>query len=342
MKMKNNILKNILKEFKFNYILFFIIITSLVFIYSTYAWFSSTLNVEISDFNVIANTDTGLNISLDGINWGESIVVSKKSIISDLKNTYRNNTNQWSDGITTVSSIGLLNNTDNKFTIFKNNKNKINRIHYDNTDKVNLVKVDETKQNENASIIAFDIFFRNNSGSPKNDNLYLSDETQIYSNGENLALNSIRLGMVFMGITNKDAKPETIQSLSCTSYCSSFIYEPNHNKHNKISINNLRRHGLYINDNTYYSTYASIKDGNDILIWSGVENSNIPFNSSLFKLQETIKDLKEPIYSIPNGITKARLYIWIESQDIDAIEEVSDGYDLRIKLNFEKDLAGYN
>ena len=51
--------------------------------------------------------------------------------------------------------------------------------------------------------------------------------------------------------------------------------------------------------------------------------------------------MSEPMFQIPNGITKVRVYLWIEGQDIDALEVHSEGAPLNLSLDLEKDLAGY-
>ena len=44
----------------------------------------------------------------------------------------------------------------------------------------------------------------------------------------------------------------------------------------------------------------------------------------------------------PNGITKARIYIWIEGQDVDSIETDSEGAEVEIGIDFTKDTAGWD
>ena len=55
----------------------------------------------------------------------------------------------------------------------------------------------------------------------------------------------------------------------------------------------------------------------------------------------TDDDFDKPLFQIPNGITKARVYLWIEGQDVDAIEVHSEGAPVYLNLDLEKDLAGY-
>ena len=44
----------------------------------------------------------------------------------------------------------------------------------------------------------------------------------------------------------------------------------------------------------------------------------------------------------PNSITKIRVYIWIEGQDIDSLETDSEGAELYLDISFIKDTVGYD
>ena len=74
------------KEIKFDLILFLLFITGIVFIYASYAWFQSSLDVKFDSIKIKAATDNNLSISLDGIDWGNSISISKENIIDNLNN----------------------------------------------------------------------------------------------------------------------------------------------------------------------------------------------------------------------------------------------------------------
>ena len=85
------------KKFKFNLpkltkrsrLLFIVLLLlAVVLIFATYAWFSASLNVKIKFFDVKVSTDTGLFISLDGVNFSDSIEISNESIIDDLYDLY--------------------------------------------------------------------------------------------------------------------------------------------------------------------------------------------------------------------------------------------------------------
>ena len=105
-------------DIKFYFILFLVLITGSILVYSTYAWFSSSLNVQIYGFNVKVDHDSDLAISLDGQDWKQSINISKDTLINNLSQTYPGHTNRWSDYMSTVSSVGL-NGNGYKFGVFE-------------------------------------------------------------------------------------------------------------------------------------------------------------------------------------------------------------------------------
>jgi hypothetical protein len=61
-----------------------------------------------------------------------------------------------------------------------------------------------------------------------------------------------------------------------------------------------------------------------------------------FELQQTRFSITEPIFELPDGITKIRVYVWLEGQDIDSVETRSEGADVSIAINLIKDTAGYD
>lgn len=332
-------------KIKIYILIFAIIITFTALIVSSYAWFSSTLDVEIRDFRVFSDTKNGLFISLDGVNWTESVDITKENIITNLKAIYPNHTNQWSNGMKSVSTIGLKRMTDAKFTIFGNKKDLFTRIAYDNTDTIITHQLSEDFPNDDAEFVAFDIFLKNVTGSPISDNLYISKDSFIGDSVNNVhddtALNSVRLGLVIYDSVSNQSNITTIQNTSCKNNCIQHIYEPYSENHNERSIRILKAHNVEIEDGVRYPTYALINSGDSVNMWAGIIDSGIDFDENYFDYQDTITNFNDSICKLPDGIIKIRVYIWIEAQDIDIIEESSDGYYISVMLTFEKDLAGY-
>ena len=330
-----------------------VLFLTVVLIFATYAWFSASLNVKVKFFDVKVSTDTGLFISLDGVNYSDTVEISRDSIINDVKKLYPDNTNQWAaTGLWSVSSNGIPNPDSDKFAVYNGNMGKY-------TDKarrgqrfVTTKILPETSASEWNQYIAFDVFLKNVSGSPKKDNLYLTKSTYIDfdedADEETIEkmqdiMNSMRMGIVKIGETDLKADVKTVQHLKCNNNCMSLIYEPNSLSHNQESIDAANELGIELIDNTYVPTYGVIKEGDHLNHKSGFLNSGIELDTEHFALQKTIveSDFDTPIFQIPNGITKIRIYVWLEGQDVDALEVHSEGAPVNLNVDFEKDLAGY-
>lgn len=350
-KEKKHIFPKFTKKGKIIFIVTFFI--GIIFLFATYAWFSASLNVKIKFFNIKVSTDTGLFISLDGVNFSDSIEISRESLIYDVTRLYPNHTNQWSNnGLWSVSSNGISSPNNDKFDVYAGSMGKYTDKARRGTRFVNTTLIREDKPSEYSNYVAFDIFLKNVSGSPYKDNLYLGsgtyiefDDTLDAETKEKMEdiMNSIRLGFVKIGETTLKADVPTIQNLQCNNECISLIYEPNSMVHNEESIAAAKEFGITLVNNTYVPTYGVIKSGSRLDHKSGLISSSGDFDREHFALQETIKeeDMSKPMFQIPNGITKVRVYLWIEGQDIDALEVHSEGAPLNLSLDLEKDLAGY-
>ena len=339
------------KRAKLLFIVTFFLGVTLLF--ATYAWFSASLNVRVKFFDVKVSTETGLFISLDGVNFSDSIEINHDSIISNLWELYPNHTNQWANsGLWSVSSNGISNPNASKFDVYSGNMRKYTDKARKGTRYITTTLISEDKASEWNEFVAFDIFLKNVSGSPKKDNLYISrstfidfDDTADDETREKMQdiFNTMRMGIVKIGETDLKADVSTIQNLQCNGGCAAVIYEPNSKKHNEESIEAASELGIYIEDNTYVPTYGVIAEGDYLNHKSGFLNSGVDLDTEHFALQHTIfeNDFADPIFQIPNGYTKLRVYLWIEGQDVDALEVHSEGAPVALSLDLEKDLAGY-
>lgn len=342
---------------------------------TTYAWFSTNLNVRIETFRMGVKKNTGLTISLDGITFDNYIVVSSDILIDELKNTYPDNTSQWAEnGLVPVSSPGVLSNRNSEFfDIYvsgdgvRYGKNKfITPNGYVSVSKVTNEAEQRRKYNQ---YIAFDVFFKNESDSPMPDNLYLETGTEIKlatddedfieltdeQKTEMIGLyNSTRIGITRIDDTPlttwENHQYTTIQHLSCHNECFSIIYDPVSRFHTQKTIDEVKNDPFYINnltDDMTYPTYA-FRSGGKVYLDESVYGTrylrelgkNPDDNMFILQNVRTENDLGESLFEVPSGVTKTRLYIWIEGQDIDSIATDSKGALLDVSINFSKDTAG--
>lgn len=318
-------------------------------IFSTYAWFSSNLNVKINTFKMEVQKNSGLTISFDGINFDTSLNISKEDIIDNLKSTYPNNLSHWSsNGLVPVSSNGITNANSYFFDIFYSAGGVLYNLKDKDRGFIRTVKAEENQAREYSRFISFDLFFRNETGSPIDDNLYFDPSTFFAADDdadeEMMGLfNSLRLGIVKVGSLPLTASPTDIQNIQCNNNCQSIIFEPNSKEHTPLSIERAQKYGINLVNGEKFSTYGYIQAGGFIYVENTVSGSpNIDRN--YFALQGTMTedDIGTPLFSIPDGITKTRFYVWIEGQDIDSLETDSAGTNLSLSINFIKDTVGYN
>lgn len=337
-------------------ILFLAAFFSAVFlIVATYAWLSTALNVKIKFFRMTVASDSGLFISLDGVNFSDSVEISMDSIIMDLKSIYPNHTNQWATGgLWPVSTNGAINANSDKFDVYIGSLIRTKQFNDNGTIKrvLSTTKAVETNASPNNAFIAFDVFLKNATGSPKSDHLYIDKGTGIFYEEDvteeikeamDGIMNSLRIGFVLIGSVAHESSLYDIQNVKCNNRCKSLIFEPYSTDHTENSIETAKNYGIHLIDGAYTPTYAIIDEGEYLEHTNGHFGTGIPLITSHFAVQNTIteKDFNNYIYELPNGITKLRVYVWLEGQDIDSLETYSKGAAIEIAINFMKDLAGY-
>lgn len=326
-----------------------------LFLTSTYAWFSTSLNVKIKFINMKVNTDSGLFISLDGVNFSDEIEVNSNSILYEIKDLYPNHINRWAlNGLWTVSSNGLSSSLNDKMDFYFGAIGKYKSGPQKGEYYLRTIREKEEYPVVTSSFIAFDIFLKNASGSPRPDNLFLTENTffefdekvdQETRDAMSGIMNSVRLGIVRIGSVPIGSSVSAIQNVGCDSTgCKDLIFEPFSRLHSEKSINDASERDITLVNGEYYPTYGIISEGDFLDHKQGYYNQNSSIDRNYFDLQETWfeEDLLEtPIFQIPNGILKLRVYVWVEGQDVDSIETRSKGAPINLNIEILKDLAGY-
>lgn len=332
--------------------IFSIFALGLLLLMSTYAWFSTSLNVQVRTFNMLVTRNSGLTISLDAINYGPYVDVSKVILIDELQELYPNNLSQWaSNGLTPVSSPGITNPNSYFFDIFASSGIRYKDNRQENDGYLRTYKVNDLARREFNSYIAFDIFLRNETGSPVSDNLFIDAGSGLFFDDEETTseemaglLNSSRIGLVKVGSVPLDTDPNIVQNLTCNNDCQSVIYEPTSTSHSELSIERAQKYGLHLEDGVSFPTYAYIKAGGPFFVKDTISGA-ANLSTEYFREQVTITEedyADTPLFEIPDGITKVRVYVWLEGQDIDSLETNSSGADVDISINFIKDTTGYD
>ncbi len=355
---------------------------------STYAWFIGMKTVSVNAFEVNIKTTESLMLSLDGKNWTYDVTIDKNSISPA---SYTGNQNSWGGdaGLIPMSSIGKINTTKNKMTLFE----KGSLTATDGGYRLLASEVTNTAEKEEDGYVAFDLFIRNLSGDAyyealgeNEEAIYLTPESKVTvadAGKVNAGIeNSVRVAFAQIGRvqnytneTGSDQEAKVVQDITCatagkvTGICANrdaTIWEPNDTKHVQNAINWYTQSckkrktddGTYlgtacneIKDGSAYVTNAVAKaitaGGTDVYdgsVYNGYDG-NVGSGKNLFAVDtftDSEKDLKgtaRPTFMTlaPNSITKVRVYVYIEGQDVDNYDFASLGQAIKVNFGFTKE-----
>ena len=292
----------------------------------TYAWFTSNRIVELEFFDIHVETDGGLEISEDAIDWKAQLLVD------DLKNaykTYPSSLNQIPGEMKPMSSGGGVD-TNGFLNMFYGQADYgTNGNYYLTTYR----KIEErtTDESNHGDFIAFDVFIK--SQMPKT--IYLSSDSFVRpKEGESKGIeNSARIAFIKEGNLPTESNITTVQNLKTSSDSNVILWEPNYDVHTEHGIINARK--FYNIDTTVSNASVIPYDGVIGTVTSGamvpISDANSTNYPGLFQrvdvdiyTKSTNNENKE-LFNVEAGITKIRVYMWLEGQDVDSENSASHG-----------------
>lgn len=333
--------KNKKKNKEYNKRLRRIIVLILVFIFLlinfgafTYAWFSSNKNATIDQIDINVQTVSGIQISHDAITWDNTITVDQ---LHNAYQTYRNATNQFPDTLSNVSSDGSASN--GRMNIYYGIVNEETHDVYSlysvkDNDEINCVGDDDC---EGRHYVAFDIFLLVTN--PAEIGITAASGVKVRDGETDRgSQNAARVGFVVVGSTSMDASAAHAQALSGGT--TSYIWEPNYDVHTDYGVAAAK--SVYGLTTTNYGAarlpYKGInREFSEHVLLTQTDNS--PYFSTVVPDVATPANFTTPqsLMRIPAGITKLRVYLWLEGQDVDLDNSVANG-----KLKFDLELSMLN
>ena len=300
------------------YLLILLAFTSLMLSTSTYAWFTTNRIVTVGNIDVKVQTEGSLEISADGTDW--KALVDYNNIISVHDTNYRTSINQLPSYIKPVSTTGNL------------DPNGLMQMY------LGVISNDEEENGEETTgnYITFDIFLRTTS----TKDLYLTNESKIFYNGTSTGTeNATRVAFIVEGNTPTGTSLDTIQSLSTQNTNNVYIWEPNYDTHTPNGIANAR--SVYGITTTETNGQPLAYDGIKTTFTEPVELSKATstiYPNYFETVNPKIKTTKnytefQPLFTLIEGITKVRVYMWLEGQDVDCENNASIG-NLTLALQF--------
>ena len=308
---------------------------------STYAWFTSNKTVSVSDITVNVASKNGIQISVDGTNWKS--ILSTTDLVA-AKTTYPAALNQIpseSSSIQPVSTVGTILD-GGLMQMFVGDVPSNNEGNY-------ILTSEETKEVNGTAgdFIAFDVFLK----SDKAVDVDMTGSSGVKANGTDTGIkNASRIAFIVEGSTTSDDTVENIQGLELTAGSTEGVYfwEPNYNVHSGTGIANARdTYGLVITEDeenplSYDGIKTTISADDNILLGEATAAKYADkFNTVSIDYKTKDSFAAEDVisvFSLPAGITKVRVYMWIEGQDVDCENNASGGninYSLQFTIHEE-------
>ena len=314
------------KRTKILYLSILLLFTLAMFSTSTYAWFTSNRIVTIKTIDVHVAASGGIEISADGADW--KAILTPDDITSVHNTTYPTSVNQLPASLEPVSSGKEVDN-NGFLKIFYGSTNNEESGEY-SLASVRSMEREGNGTESNGKFIVFDIFFKTENESL----LYLDKESSVtYKNPETSKgiANATRIAFVNEGTVPTDSELSAIQALRNANSNDAYMWEPNYDTHTDAAISNAR--------NTYGVTTTNTNaakidyDGiiNEIPSSAGVtvRTANVGTFPAYFKRVNvdyiTKNGFTENVeaFTVGEGITKMRIYMWVEGQDVDCENNAS-------------------
>ena len=308
-----------------------LLLIALLLITSSYAWFTANQTVTVSTLQVNVKASNGLQISADAQNWK---TVLEKADLTTAAGTYADLVNQLPEtDLEPVSSIGSV--TDGKMDMFYG-------VVEADADQAGEYYLSSTKQTDatgtTGKYIAFDLFLKVD----QKTTIYMTPNSKVTFAGDSDKglQNAARVAFVTEGSATVDKSPDEMRKLALETGTAK-IWEPNYDVHTAAGVAAAR--------DTYQVT-TSTTNGSQIPYYgikAVIPAKTIPMkqvttaNPSATYFEQATVDYKTTAANtstvqfaeLAAGVTKIRVYMWVEGQDVDC-ENSASGTDIKFDLQF--------
>ncbi len=316
----------------------------LLLVMSTYAWFTSNTTVSVESLDVNVTTVNGLQISADAVNWKAKVL---KNDISGATANYGAAKNFLPDTMDNMSTVGAV--TNGFMDMFHGTVTPND----DGSYALYTTKVDEigrtgscTGDSECTGIyfVAFDLFFK------------VDADTNVVLVGLNSGVipwasetdtgikNTVRVAFVKEGhvaVGSTAAQAQALKQSLAAGSSDVIIWEPNFDTHTQAGIENAQSVYGITNIGGNPLSYKGVKAAFDRNVGVTVNTTgSATFNNYFANVTPTLTTIygnteDQPFATLEAGVTKYRVYWWVEGQDVDT-ENGATGKHMTLNLSFAK------
>lgn len=325
-----------IKKLRITFLAILLFITVMLLSTSTYAWFTSNRVVTVNTINVHVAASGGLEISTDGQDWKS--IIQPDDITGVHNTTYPSSVNQIPYELKPVSTGKEIDNSTGFLKMFYGEATNNTDGDYVLMSQRSIEKEGNGTESDGL-FVAFDLFLKVTG----EQDIYLSNKSQVtYAGEKNTGIvNATRIAFIDEGTLPDGTDLRQIQALRSGINSTTYIWEPNYDVHTPASVQNAyNTYGIATTTTNaqriiYDGVISEIPSKDEVLL----QKANSTYYPNLFKTVKVDYYTKEnfvdyqKVFTLKNGITKIRVYMWIEGQDIDCENNASFG-DVEFNVQF--------
>lgn len=311
-----------------------ILFLAVVLTSATYAWFTANRTVTVESIDVNVSTSQGLQISTDAANWKS--IVTNSDITGASWSGVHNQLPSGTNTLVPVSTVGTIDGSTGFMNMYRGT------VEADTTTGTNILVAEKSTEaagsNTSGDFVVFDLFFQ----SSQAQTVYLTSNSSVVASGTDKGIqNAARVAFIKEGSVAYGSTAASAQVLK--GELSKMIWEPNYDVHTASGVSNAA--------NVYNTTVG--QTGGSKLTYKGVkapiaQANAIPLypntDTNYFGDVTTVGSVASGIpttayinaFDVAEGVTKVRIYMWIEGQDVDC-EDHASGSSLTFNLQFSID-----
>ncbi len=311
-----------------------LLLTGIMLGTTTYAWFTANKTVNVNKIQVNVAAQNGIQISVDGTTW-KSIIQTDDIKAATTK--YAAAVNQVPSAVEPVSTIGEMG-ADGLMKMF------YGVVDTNDAGDYILTATQSVEQNgTQGKFIAFDLFFKVDAATET----YLTSTSGVVAEGDDSGIkNASRMAFVVLGNTTAGAALADIQALNVGTNAPVNIWEPNYDVHKAAAVAHARDTYRITTQEAgatqiaYDGIKTEIDKANNVLVGKANTTDNAAYfgaTTMKYSTKENFTD-RFSFLSLSAGITKVRIYMWIEGQDVDCENNASGGsivYNLQVTTENE-------
>lgn len=323
-------MKNTIKKRAFVSAIAMLIVSAIVLTSSTFAWFSMSKEATVDSMDLTVSSPEGIQISANASAWTASLTVDQifnETLDEEGKPVdgasryaayYGNNNLYPADLIPVSSAFRAANSASGYANFFKATLNDSGRA--------TSTAVTQAKDSQDAAgLIAFDLFFK----VAESQTVKFATST-FKDNSNSKILSALRVAFTPLGTVAIGSDATTAQALnSFAAGTKNIVYEVDSvNRSDDAIAANIAAGAKETKALT--STFANVETYGGVVAAAG----NI--NTVQGTLVTDKDDASTKAFNLSAGITKVRVYIWVEGQDVDCLNSVA-GASLTAALKFTID-----